>query len=493
MKKLLGKLLCLLLILSLLSSLFGCRLKLDLGDGDTGSGGGDEPPEESLNIEGGAPTEWGAGGYVINTTLVDEEPKVVSSLAEANAWIDAAIMSHFHALTIDFSAIDGYSPTETEIEIELSNHVTIEKRYYDSSPKVVEFVISYKEDAASFFATPTEENDHTTVLSGNFLARLASIPEEERRDEDFDDFAINSVTETLDVYNSEELWWALSRGYRPTFPLENSKAESFYLEAKRILRHIVTDEMTDYEKLLSIYEYLVGAVEYDYDSFYAINDTWHGKNACYYLEGVFEAGRAVCDGKSKALILFSAIEGIECVRDFGKSLNTGMSHAWNYVKLDGVWYLVDTTEGDACIAGDIGDFLGDSAEIIRYESFLSPIDYYEGEYLYSDTHADITDTASGIGRAEEHYTAGLYDGTGRDFVINNSAELSAICDLIITSDHTVLSLAVKYDYFVGVAQVMSQIMMDKDSEYAIFILDEPGREYLIIFKPQVTPDEESEK
>lgn len=493
MKKLATRLVCLMLVLSLLPLLFGCTLVLDIDSlfptkpEDPGS---DEPISGSLDISGGTPTEWGVGGYVINSSLEDNVVKTVSSVAEGNAWIDAAIMSHIHSITIDFSSVYGYSPTETGLEIELSNHVTIEKRYYDAKPKVVEFVISYEDDAATFFVTPTKKNDHETVISGNLFARLASIPEDERRSEDFDDFAINSVVDTLDVHNSEELWWALSRGFRPTFPLENSKAENFYLEAKRILRHIVTDSMTDYEKLISIYEYLVSAVEYDYDSFYSVDTSWHGKNACYYLEGVFESGRAVCDGKSKALVLFASIEGIECVRDFGKSLDSDMSHAWNYVKLDGLWYLVDTTEGDTCMDGDVAEFLGDSAELISYDSFLKPLDYYESEYMYSAVCADISGLSYSLDRSAEHYEAGFFDGTGYDFVINRSGELSAICGLAFEAlDGSVFSLTLKYEHFLGIQQAMSQIMIGKNYEHAIFVLDEAEGEYLIIFNPRPAPTE----
>lgn len=495
MKKILGKLLCILLLLALVTSLAGCKLKLDfdfdfsdLFPKPEGGGG------EMISV-GGQVTEWGNGGYSISTTVEREEAVAVSSYAEANSLIDEAIISHLHSITIDYSAVDGYSPADNNIQIEFSNHVTINKRYYDSNPTTVEIIITYKDTAASVFTPATEENSLLTVLPGNFLARIASIPESERRAEDFDDFKINLIGDekTKEVFNSEELWWALARGYRPIFPLENSKAEAFYLEAKSILREIVTDSMSDYEKLLSIYEYLIYAVEYDYDAYYADEDGWHGENGCYYLEGVFESGRAVCDGKSKALVLFAAIEGIECVRDFGKSLDTGTGHAWNYVKLDGVWYLVDTTSGDRRIGGDVAEYLGDSAEIVDYSAFLLPLDHHKAEYEYSSTWTSITEGEGGTDRSDEHFTSSLYGDSEYDFVINKMGELSSICDSVFAvSEAHPFAVTLRYDYYISVHTLLDSIVRGEDYEYAVFVLDNDTAEYLIIFKPLV-PDPEAEE
>ncbi len=480
MKRIRVKILGLAACISLLLSLSGCGLGLTLDflrpDGDGGR----------VDISGGMPTEWGVGGYGISTTLTDAEVYTVDSLAEANAIIDRAIMRHVHSLTIDFTSLgSAYSPTEDALSIELSNHVSIEKRYLESRPHVVEFVISYHADAASVFTAPTEEHDSVTVRNGNMIARLESVTEEATRAENFDGFAIDSVAETLAVYNSEELWWALARGYRPTFPLENSKAETFYNEAKRILRHIVHDGMTDYQKLLAIYDYLVDAVEYDYDAYYSSGDGWHGKDACYYLEGVFESSRAVCDGKSKALVLFCRIEGIECVRDFGEKLDTGMGHAWNYVKLDGVFYLVDTTAGDVMASADggVGEFVGDSVEYTDYTSLLLPVNSYADEYEYSGAWTSITEAGGGSDRTRDQLRAGLY-GTADDFVIDRTGELSRIVRLITdTGIDEPFSLTVKYESSSSIHYLISRAIDENDYEYAVFL---PGGEeslYFILFKP----------
>ncbi len=483
MKKLLTKLLCLLLVILLVPSFFSCGGPVSIEfDFDVFW-----PDYEELrgrfDISDSTDIESNCGGYAISTSLKDDNVYKVSSVAEANDIIGRAIMAHIHEFTIDYSEVEDYSPENDRTLAELTNHVVIGMRYYKANPKIVEFEISYLENAASEFANQTEENDPMTVLPGNLLARLASIPDSARRASDFDAFPIDSVEQTWAVYNSEELWWALSRGYRPTFPTESSKAETFYLEAKRILRQIVTDAMTDYEKLLSIYEYLTWAVEYDYDTYYGDDDGWH-RNTSFYLEGVFEASRAVCDGKAKAFVLFAAIEGIECVRDFGKNLVTGVGHAWNYVKLDGLWYLVDTTAGDAFVDGEIGEFFGDSAEFTDYISFLFPIGYYKNEYRYSTVWTSITEGAPDAWGNDRHFERGLYGGSEYDFIIDKPGELSEICSLAVSvADNAPFSLTVKYEYFVDVHTVLDSAVTGKGYEYAVFVLDDTASEYLILFKP----------
>jgi len=66
----------------------------------------------------------------------------------------------------------------------------------------------------------------------------------------------------------------------------------------------------------------------------------HGFN----IDGVFLRGSAVCEGYSKAFKLLLDKAGVPNVIVFGEA--GGENHSWNYVKLDGQWYLVDVTWND---------------------------------------------------------------------------------------------------------------------------------------------------
>lgn len=366
----------------------------------------------------------------------DKETYKVKSEYEANRLLDEAIFNHTSELKLDFSSFGSsyVAFNEFDIEYELSNHVSITKSYYENTPHLLSLKITYNSDAASAFTQKTEANTYLTPINGNFYLRQELT--DGKRADDFDGFAIyKNNSGKRSVRNSEELWWALEHNYLPTFSGEYTAAEKYFEEAKTILREIIREGMTDYEKLLAIYEYLICAVEYDYDAYNNMNTESASKDMCYYLEGVFERGRAVCDGKSKAFVLLCRIEGIECVRDFGSGKGSdGVGHAWNYVKLGGEWYLVDTTEGDAkqLSTSGIGKFFGCGVEYTSYEPFLTRVSYHKAKYDYSSVHTQISGSV-GSKFTEDVLSEGP-EGELFDYNITSNAELECLVRAILGSD-----------------------------------------------------------
>ena len=361
----------------------------------------------------------------------DERVRAVSSVYEANRLLDVAISQHKSKIIIDFSAIADFKPFDDYVpDIELSSHVSLTKVLYTDSVTELAIEIKYLADTATSY-TETEAN-YRSLTNGNMLARLLKYGESEyARADDFDGFAINTENRgTVEVYNTEELWYALEHMYLPTFPREGTKAELFYERAKMILREIITEDMSDYDKVLAIFDYLIDSVTYDYSAADAPAARDSYKNVCYYLEGVFERGLAVCDGKAKAFVLFCAIEGIECLRDTGASKTGGVGHAWNYVNLDGYWYLVDTTAADTAqgTGTSIVDFYTYKVEMNTYRKFLTNTAANSDEYEYSTVHANVSLERTGE-RALESIENDIY-GTDIDFHIDNKAELYELINLV---------------------------------------------------------------
>ncbi len=383
-------------------------------------------------------------GFNMTSDVVDSTVYKVSSMYEANRIIDRAISRRVGELTIDFSLMSrDFSLSDFELDSEFGNHTSLRMLQYPGDPKIT-FEVIYKTDAASQSTPRTENNTYAPVVNANALIRKAvNLREGGVRADDFDGFAINKQNRgEMEVYNSEELWWALEQGYKPIFP-KDTKAALFYERAKIILREIITDKMSEYEKVLAIYEYLVEAVAYDYD---AIAAGAGKEDVCYYLEGVFETGRAVCDGKSKAFVLLCGIEGIECKRAFGDSLEGGAGHAWNYVSVSGNWYLVDTTEGDLKFDGsEITDFFGKNIEIVGYDAFLKPTSYHMGKYEYSDMWASIS--------SEPYVRIDYFDTpiySEYDFVLDSSEELLFMMDTLYgegVSEYFVISFVTEGDAY----------------------------------------------
>ena len=273
---------------------------------------------------------------------------------------------------------------------------------------------------------PITNEDYYTQLGYNVHPAFVKT-----RANDFNDFAIDYIDTYVPVTGSDQLVYVTMMGYRPQ-PTAGSPAETMYAAARSVLRNIVDDSMTDLEKAHAIYHWLLKNVVYDAVLFANSNTlpisqlkTYNG----FYLEGVFTDHRAVCDGISKAFALLCNIEGIPCVQVSGYVWQTdehhefvldgeghkvkGGGHAWNKVKIDGEWYVVDPTHGDTHLSGN---------EVVNHDYFMMT-DEQRNETAFAEDYTDL------IADAEydiyEDITFTVAD-TEYDFVIESRAELTAL-------------------------------------------------------------------
>ena len=120
-------------------------------------------------------------------------------------------------------------------------------------------------------------------------------------------------------------------------------------EVDKILDGIITENMSEYDKVKAIHDWLVCNVEYDVEGYYGGNIPYTD----YTIEGLLSTRKAVCDGYAKTFKKMAIQAGLEAVRitGNGKSGNSSEGHAWNQVKVDGKWYNVDVTWDDPIMSG----------------------------------------------------------------------------------------------------------------------------------------------
>ena len=102
---------------------------------------------------------------------------------------------------------------------------------------------------------------------------------------------------------------------------------------------------SDVEKVEAVYEYIVLNACYDWENYKKSTVP----KVSYEAYGIMIEGIGVCAGYARAFSQFMNKLGIECKVITSKA----MDHAWNLVKIDGVWYHVDITWGDA---GNYADY-----------------------------------------------------------------------------------------------------------------------------------------
>ena len=116
--------------------------------------------------------------------------------------------------------------------------------------------------------------------------------------------------------------------------------------ALNIITSKISEDLSDYEKELIVHDYII--MNCAYDSVNYNKNTIPDTSRTSY--GVLVLGVAVCDGYSRAFKLLMDMLDIEC--DIVTGWADGERHAWNRVKLDGDYYLVDVTWNDPTLEGN---------------------------------------------------------------------------------------------------------------------------------------------
>lgn len=305
---------------------------------------------------------------------------------------------------------------------------SIEFSYLDSHIKMN----ALEEKTTNRLASKSTAAPNTIELAPPFISSYTVNETPEARD-----FPIDSANPYI-VYNTEQLVYAVEAGFKPVF-LEDGPAKIIYNQARSILEEIIPTGADVYEKITIIHDWILLNNKYDHE---LLNLSTGGTPSSellayngFYLDGVFTDGKAVCDGISKAFMLMARIEGIEAIRVSGTTVQneTNVGHAWNKVKISGLWYALDLTGDDVSVsfAGPPSGFY----EIPSHRYFLIEDD------LLAEKNTEDPDEDNPF--YTYHYATGSYDyfdmtlyDTTHDLYIINEAERSDVANEFIAFVNT---------------------------------------------------------
>lgn len=161
---------------------------------------------------------------------------------------------------------------------------------------------------------------------------------------------------TYTKYNRGEK--VLSIRFSGTYSMNREQALARKSEIEEAVSPILKESdslSTEYEKVKYVYETVIKNTEYDLNS---------PDNQNIY--SVFVNHRSVCQGYAKAVQYLLDRMGVECVLVQG-TVDTGEGHAWNLVKVNGSYYYVDATWGDASYQPEEEEMTGHYVPEINYD------------------------------------------------------------------------------------------------------------------------------
>ncbi len=120
--------------------------------------------------------------------------------------------------------------------------------------------------------------------------------------------------------------------------------------------YLIEPAKNDREKARAIFRWITENIDYNVEVFFK------GGSGATNSEDVLKSRKSVCYGYSDLFLSLAREAGLEAVRisgygkgygyQPGKNVSGPANHAWNAVKINGSWYLMDSTWGAGYVSGD---------------------------------------------------------------------------------------------------------------------------------------------
>jgi transglutaminase/protease-like cytokinesis protein 3 len=193
---------------------------------------------------------------------------------------------------------------------------------------------------------------------------------------------------------------------------------------------LIESAKTDREKAKAIYDWITDNIAYDTVSFFSGNISYAGDIS----EITYQTKKSVCQGYSELFKRMCDFADLECAVISGFSKGYGYSpgdtignksdHAWNAVKIDGQWQLIDSTWG----AGHI-NYRNQFVRKYNKHYFLTPPEYFIYDHLPENADWQLLDNKvskqefSNMAQIDsDFFDLGLKLVNHKEVVIENSEE-----------------------------------------------------------------------
>ena len=172
---------------------------------------------------------------------------------------------------------------------------------------------------------------------------------------------IDSVLMAIEYDHPEMFWYTGHYSYyedgrvKPCYSLTKEEADEMQARMEPVIAEYlsgITEDMSAYDVALMLYIEMINRVDYDTIALDIQKAEGLERNELDELRticGVFLNEKTVCEGYARAYAYLMQKCGIECAECCGvlTRKESGGGHAWNIIKLDGEYYHMDVTWGDA--------------------------------------------------------------------------------------------------------------------------------------------------
>ena len=200
-----------------------------------------------------------------------------------------------------------------------------------------------------------------------------------------------------------------------------------------------------YDKIKHFHDYLV------YNSTFELaDDAYNSSIYNAFAGGTSKQGNIQCAGYARAMQYLCDKSGIDCMVITGEN-ESGSTHAWNKIKVDGEWYNLDATWDDPILSTPDYEFL-------KYNYFLVP-----DSWVNEKTHFKINTKTLSSGSSYKYFDPPAATATAQNYFVKNGlvykdadsadkalkAELDKAADAGLSVAHIMVGSKDVYDTLYG--------------------------------------------